>query len=298
MQPTRLILNGKKAGLETVRSAIFEAREQAPLDVRVTWEAGDVDRLVKEAYEEGCSRLIVGGGDGSVKEVVDALMKISFEQRPALAILPLGTANDFSSACTIPNDLLSALTLAQTGTPYLVDCIKANQEFFINVASGGFGAQVTRSTPPELKNFLGGGAYTLHGLVQALKFTAYTGEFILPKQFISVDVIAGAICNGRQAGGGQILAPKACIDDGLLDIVALTRFPVERALQVIDELLDPDINGEFVKRFRAPWAKWQSLTEGPTNLDGEGIMEKEIFYEVIPKSIKLILPKNCPLISV
>ena len=58
----RVVLNGKKAALEPVRAAIFSARETGRVEVRATWEAGDVDRLVREACVEGCSRLVAGGG--------------------------------------------------------------------------------------------------------------------------------------------------------------------------------------------------------------------------------------------
>lgn len=297
MEKVRLILNGKKSGLEPLREAIFKARKYIPIEVRVTWESGDVPRLVNEACNDGCKRLIIGGGDGTVKEVVDALMNIPFDNRPELAILPLGTANDFASACAIPNDFFTALRLAQQGKCHLVDCIKANKEFFINVASGGFGAQVTTSTPVELKNFLGGGAYTLNGLVQALNFSPYQGKLVLPDISLVGDVIVGAVCNSRQAGGGQQLAPKALIDDGLLDVVALLHFPKEHIVQVVEELLNPEINGDYVKRFQAPWAKWQSDSEIPTNLDGESIKAKEVIYEVMSKAIKLVLPENCPVIN-
>ncbi|MDH3998700.1 MAG: lipid kinase YegS, partial [Desulfuromonadales bacterium] len=283
---TRIILNGKKAALEPVRNAIFAARSNSPVEVRVTWEKGDVRRLVQEACEEGCSRLVVGGGDGTVKEIVDAFMRFQAQDRPELAILPLGTANDFATACGVPNDPLSALTLAQRGKAFAVDCIQANEEYFINVASGGFGAQVTANTPVELKNFLGGGAYTLSGLIQAIKFNPYHGELRTPDGVLASRAIVGAACNGRQAGGGQQLAPEALIDDGLMDIIALLDFPKERLMQVIMEVQNPASNGEYVKRYRVPWAEWESDVEIPTNLDGEPVAVKRMRFEVVPAAIK------------
>jgi diacylglycerol kinase family enzyme len=78
----RVILNGKKAGLEPVRSAIFKARETGKVEVRATWEGGDVERLVKEAVRDGCQRVVAAGGDGTVKEVVDAILQLSAGERP------------------------------------------------------------------------------------------------------------------------------------------------------------------------------------------------------------------------
>jgi len=293
----RVILNGKKAGLEPVRSAIFSARESGPVDVRVTWEAGDVFRLVQEACAEGCQRLVAGGGDGTVNEVADALLQLPADVRPELAILPLGTANDFATACSIPANPLAALELAQSGKACAIDAVQANEFHFINVASGGFGAKVTANTPVVLKNFLGGGAYTLSGLVQALNFVPYEGEVHMPGESVQSHVIFGAVCNGRQAGGGQRLAPNALIDDGLLDIVGLNHFPTEAVGQVIKELQDPEANGEYVKRYRVPWAEWESEVEMPINLDGEPIKAKKIRYEVLPGAIKLVLPENCRMIK-
>ena len=99
----RILLNGKKAALDPVRDAIYRARADGPVEVRTTWEKGDVHRLVQEALAEGCKRLVAGGGDGTVKEVTDALMHLQQEDRPEVAILPLGTANDFATACGIPD---------------------------------------------------------------------------------------------------------------------------------------------------------------------------------------------------
>ncbi len=291
----RIILNGKKAGLEPVRSAIFKARETGEIEVRATWEGGDVERLVQEAVRDGCERLVAAGGDGTVKEVVDAILRLGADERPELAVMPLGTANDFATACTIPADHLLALQLAQSGKVQNVDAVKANEHHFMNVASGGFGAQVTANTPVVLKNFLGGGAYTLSGLVQAISFSPYQGEVRLPDQSFSNAVIVGAVCNGRQAGGGQQLAPQALIDDGLLDLVALNNFPPEALVQVVEELSAPEVNGEFVKRFRVPWVEWESNAVMPVNLDGEPISSNKIRFEVMPGAIKLVLPDKCPM---
>lgn len=293
----RLIINGKKAGLEPVRSAVFEARERGEIEVRSTWEGGDVERMVREAVAEGCGRLMAGGGDGTVKEMTEALMNLPAEARPEMAILPLGTANDFATACGIPWEPAAALSLAQTGTAQAVDCVRANDEYFINVASGGFGAQVTANTPVALKNFLGGGAYTLSGLVQALNFNPHAGIARLPGIEEDADMIVGAVCNGRQAGGGQQLAPQAFIDDGLLDVVVLHSFPADAAMQVIREIREPGPDGQYARYHQAPWVEFESESEVPINLDGEPTSHKRIRFEVQPGAIRLVLPDGCPVLS-
>lgn len=293
----RVLLNGKKAGLPDVRNAIFGARSVGKVDVRVTWEGGDIDRLVDEAIAEGCERIVAAGGDGTVNEVVNALMRYDDALRPELALMPLGTANDFATACGIPADLPAALVLAQTGDAHRIDCVQAGDQYFANVASGGFGAQVTANTPVALKNFLGGGAYTLSGLVEAMNFSPYRGHSVVDGVELEGAILAAAVCNGPQAGGGQKLAPSAKIDDGLFDVVGLLDFPMDKASQVIRELTGPEADGEFVRRQRGKVATWESEEVMPINLDGEGIATKSIRFEVVPKSIALVVPAGCPVVD-
>ncbi|MDR9829017.1 lipid kinase YegS [Vibrio sp. FNV 38] len=295
MKKLRAILNGKKAGQPELRNAIFSVREQGiDVEVRVTWESSDMLRLVGEAIQDGVERIMVAGGDGSVNEAVTALTRFDKAERPELAILPMGTANDFATACTIPCEIEEALVLALTGEAYWVDSIKANDRSVINVASAGFGAQVTVETPVELKNFLGGGAYTLTGLVKALQFQPYNGTLSAAHGAWSGDVLVGAFCNGRFAGGGQPLAPTAYIDDGLMDISLVKHFPPLALGQVLEDLKRFDAEGEYVVHDQVEWIEIDFPQILPLNLDGEPYHSQKVRFEIQPASIALVLPEHCP----
>jgi lipid kinase YegS len=299
MTATRLILNGKKAGNPEIREAVGRLREAGhDLQVRVTWEGGDAARLVREAAGEGVPRLIAGGGDGSVHEAANGLMQLPEQTRPALGILPLGTANDFATACGIPtDDPEAALRLALEAEPVPVDLGRAEETYFVNVASVGFGAAVTAETPVELKNFLGGGAYTLMGLLKALDFKPYPGRLRTPEGEIEQSVIVGAVCNGRLAGGGQPLAPEALIDDGLFDVVVLGPFPLSDAAQVFDEIQNPSPDGRYARHLRVPWLEGRTEVPMPMNLDGEPASDADVRLEVVPRAIRMALPADCPCLA-
>lgn len=291
----RIILNGKKAGYDTVRTAITNLRKEIDgVEVRVTYEYGDIERFVNEAHKEGVKRLIIGGGDGSVNEIADAMAKLPRNERPELGILPLGTANDFATACNIPMENLKALRLAVYESATSIDIAKANDRYFINMATGGFGAQITAETPVELKNFLGGGAYTLVGVLKAIDFVPYSGKMKIPDLELEQTGVVAAICNGRQAGGGQVLAPSAYINDGLLDVLIISQFTLADISAVIDEVNNPSHHGKFVKYFKTPWIEGESQEYIPLNLDGEPYRSHKIRFEIVPDAIDLVLPKNCP----
>ncbi len=292
----RIILNGKKADLNEVRSAISLLRnEPTTVEVRVTWEHGDAERLVQEASQEGIQRIVAAGGDGTLNEVVNGMAKLDSNKRPELAILPLGTANDFASACTIPQDPLGALRLAVHGTPKAIDIVQANDRYFVNIASGGFGAQVSADTPVQLKNFLGGGAYALSAVVKSLNFfNPGQGRLSAEGVDLELSAIVAVVCNGRMAGGGQILAADAYINDGLLDIMIILAFPLIDAAQVIQEVRNPSSSGKYVKRFRSKWVEAWPDQARSVNLDGEPYKSNHIRFDVLSEAIQLVLPKNCP----
>ena len=163
-----VILNGKGAGNQDVREAIDGLRTAGnTLHVRVTWEHGDAKRYVAEAVELGVETIVAGGGDGTINEVSDALSQHSESSRPVLAVLPLGTANDFATACLIPEEPQAALQLALQGRAVPIDFARINDKrVFINMATGGFGTKITTETPEKLKSILGGASYFLHGILR------------------------------------------------------------------------------------------------------------------------------------
>lgn len=214
-----LILNGKSAGNGELRQAVNYYRQEGyPLCVRVTWEHGDAQRYVAEAVERGVATVIAG--DGTINEVAGALTLLPAGQRPCLGILPLGTANDFATACTIPLELDKALLLAIAGKPVPIDIAQVNNDsFFINMATGGFGTRITTETPEKLKSALGGASYFIHGLLRMDTLKADSCEIRGPDFHWQGDALVIGIGNGRLAGGGQALCPPgALINDGRLQL--------------------------------------------------------------------------------
>ena len=294
----RLIINGKKAGRSDVRAAVQAVRATGiNVEVRVTWERGDGGRLVAEAARDGVPRVIAAGGDGSVNEIVNGVMAVPVESRPEMGLMPLGTANDFATACGGPQEPLAALRLAATGVARPIDLGRCNDVYYANVASGGFGAAVTTETPVELKNFVGGGAYTIMGIVKALNFLPYACSIRTPAGEMAGDIVLGAICNGRQAGGGQPLAPDAMLDDGMLDIVALRTFPPSAVAQLVSEILAGNGDGDYVARMRVPWLEVLAPAPIPVNLDGEPMTGTGFRFACVPSCCRMVLPADCPCLA-
>ncbi len=292
----QLILNGKAAGNDALKTAV--ARQRAighTIEVRVTSEKGDARRFVAETGE--VDLLIAAGGDGTLNEVVHGLMDLSEVARPVLGVVPLGTANDFATGCGIPHDPEEALALCMEGEGVPVDVGKANKHWFLNAASIGFGAEITATTPPELKNLLGPAAYAVMGAILAMNVHHYRGRLTLPDREIAGSGPVAIVGNGRQAGGGVQVTPSARVDDGLLDVLAVREIPALALLTAARELQELSPDGEYISYWQTPWAEVHTEDAIPVNLDGEPAQFSSVRYEAVPSAMRLIVPPNCRLLS-
>ena len=292
----QLILNGKAAGNDALRAAITQqAALGHTIEVRVTSEKGDARRFVAETGE--VDLLIAAGGDGTLNEVVHGLMDLSEVARPVLGVVPLGTANDFAIRCGIPRDAEQALTLCLEGREVPVDVGKANEHWFLNAASIGFGAEITATTPPELKHLLGPAAYAVMGAILAMNVHHYRGRLTLPDREIAGSGPVAIVGNGRQAGGGLQVTPRARVDDGLLDVLTVRDIPALALLTAARELQELSPDGEYINYWQTPWAEVHTEEAIPVNLDGEPLRFSSVRYEAVPKAIRLIVPPNCPVLT-
>jgi len=294
----RLVINGKAAGDPALRMAVNALRDNGiSIEVRVTWEGGDAPRLAAIAARDGVDVVVAVGGDGTVSEVVGGLMTIDSSCETAVAVVPYGTANDFATGCGIPKgDPLAALRLAAEGPARRIDVGKVNDRYFINVASGGFGAQVTAQTPAHMKKVLGGAAYSLMGLVTASKLTPYRGKLITSEGEEHGSMILMAVGNGRLAGGGYQVAPKALLDDGLLDLMVIVDVDIQDFGVLLKELMSLGAETNRYAIYRQ-LKSFRIESELPLNmnLDGEAVVEPSFDFQVLPQRIPFILPADCPL---
>ncbi len=290
-----LILHGKQALNDEVRSAVENKRQQGwELAVRLTWEAGDAQRWVEQALAEGYTQIIAGGGDGTLRDIAEALA--AHPHKASLALLPLGTANDFSRAAGIPLDPAEALELLEVA-PRDIDLGQVGGQIFLNMATGGFGSQVTANTSEDLKKYSGEAAYLFTGLSRFSELHAAYGELQGPDFHWSGELLALGIGNGRQAGGGHVLCPQALADDGLLDISILPA-PQELVGTLKNLLSDGfGIDNMFV-RTRLPWVEIK-MSEGLyINLDGEPLEGDSMRFEARPAALQIHLPKDSPLLTI
>lgn len=302
----RLILNGKSAGNDELRDAVRHWRERGvQLEVRVTWEEGDAERYVAEAIDHGVDVIVAAGGDGTLSAVAETLAHRdeSADALPSLALVPTGTANDFATSANLPTEPEAALALIGQTTAHAIDLLRVDADgtpwWCANLASGGFGTQVTVETDAGLKKMLGGLAYVITGIAKLGRIEPITARLHGPDFAWEGGFIALGIGNGRQAGGGQQLCPQALIDDGLLDVTVVPELEGEVA-STLGQMLTGGKEAALERvatRVRLPWLQLESAQPLTLNLDGEPVQARRFRIDCVAGRVRMHLPADCPLLA-
>jgi diacylglycerol kinase (ATP) len=309
---TRLILN-PVSGADDALPQLLHLNERlrarfGHLDIALTAGPGDAERAGHRAARDG-GLVVVGGGDGTLNEVLNGVHRGDGFDRVRIGLLPLGTGNDFASALGIPGDLDGALDVLAAGDERLVDVGCANDRVFVNVSAGGFVAEVSDAVTPGLKTVAGRLAYLLGGAQVLLTWDAVPTEFASdgPVEVVAAggplgtngflggrrDTQLFAVCNSRLIGGGRPIAPHAVIDDGWLDLCVVDAMPVPEFVALLGQVAA----GEHLSDPRVGYARVRNLRidfERPlkVNVDGQVFEASSCRYGVRPRAARFIAPAN------
>ena len=237
--------------------------------------------------------LVCSGGDGTLNEVISALMQL--DKRPLLGLIPSGSSNDFAATHGLLADPLSCAQTVVDGKPTYIDIGAFQQGYFCYVAAFGLFSDVSYDTPQHHKNMLGYLAYILQGVKKLASIRHYRCRIELDSEVIEDDFIFGMIANSKSVGGFNMpLDIDVCLDDGVFELVFLRKIDsLEQLTGIVSTLLGgkkspPDTS--FVIRT----AKRVRLTceeDLDWSIDGEyGGAHKIADFDVRQKSIEIITP--------
>jgi len=262
--------------------------------------AGDA-REAAEEWTEGL--LIVVGGDGTVNEVVNGLGKAGFPQAVTLAVLPMGTGNDLAATLAIPDQLEEAKEVVRENRVRTLDVARVSSEgmgerFFINVATGGYGAETSGLADEEMKSRWGKLAYLRASLETAQSFDVRDVRVTLDGEERILRAVNVAVGNCRYAGGGWPAAPRANPEDGLLDFVAIEDIGLKEALALAPAALAKSdyLGNEGVFYARAKKIRVETEPGGlDFTVDGEVIGDEPVEFEVISHALNVVVgPEYVP----
>jgi diacylglycerol kinase (ATP) len=290
----RVICNPASSGGRYEPEELHRELEGYDLEWITTQSPGDATEAARE-WRDGL--LIVVGGDGTISEVVNGFGQAGFLEAVTLAILPAGTGNDLAATLSIPDDPDEAAAVLRQNRVRTLDVVRVRSEgigeqFFINVATGGMGAEVSGAADGEMKKRWGNLSYLRASLEVAREYEAKEVTLTLDGAVRKLRAVNLAIGNCRYAGSGWLAAPRANPEDGLLDLVVIEDVGVQEVLKLAPTVLaDSDyLNkvGVFFAR-----AKKIRVESSPGSLeftvDGEVIGDEPAVFTVIPQALKVIV---------
>ncbi|PSL17709.1 YegS/Rv2252/BmrU family lipid kinase [Shimia abyssi] len=292
-QKTLLLLNRKSAARPEVREVLKLVQKDLDIEIWVPWSRKQLRKILRRSIERGTKRVIAAGGDGTLNKVTNALLSCSSDVEVSLGLVPLGTANDFARAYgDFGRELDHSIRVAATGEASPIDVGRINGTYFLNVASGGFGAMITATTPQEIKRRLGGLAYSISGLARISELQpAQASISIDGKPAVPTAVTALVIANNRYAGGGFDVAPDASVSDGLLDLGVFSTNSLQSVSTGLAGLIDSkDPASGIVNRTKVKSVVLETVEPFHLNLDGEPMIATKFEIDVLPRRLLFVAP--------
>jgi diacylglycerol kinase (ATP) len=248
-----------------------------------------------EEWREGL--LIVAGGDGTVNDVVNGLGRAGFPEGVTLGILPAGTGNDLAATLCIPEDPEVAEDVIRQNRMRTLDVARVRSEgvgerFFINVATGGLGAEISSVNDEELKKRWGKLSYLRASLEVARNFDVRELSLYLDGEEHRVRAVNIAVGNCRYTGGGWPATPKANPEDGLLDVVVIETLGAGELFDLAPAVLAEStyLDKEGVLFVRAKEIRVETQPPGlEFTADGEIIGNEPARFSVLPKALKVVV---------
>ncbi len=249
--------------------------------------------LVRAALDAGCDLIILGGGDGTVSAAVDLLA----HRHAVLGLLPLGTANDFARTLGISTDLDAACAVIARGKVVDIDLGRADDLYYVNVASIGLGARVITRVSPWLKRVAGKLAYPVAAARALVGFHPFAATLTFPEgdhpPTTFPRLLQIGVGNGRFYGGGAVVAPGAGIDDGTLDVYAIEW----AGWRDLAGLALSFRSGRFVHRatvytYEPAAVRIETERTLATNVDGELVDQTPVLFTQARDALRVLVPQD------
>jgi len=264
--------------------------------------AGQLPELTARASEDGAEVVIAVGGDGTVNEVVNGLMRLREVGRPVpeLAVVPRGTGRDFVRTFRIPRRLDEALALVEGGRSREIDVGRVEfrawdgsdgVSYFANVASAGMSGAVAKRANSTSKAAGGKISFLVATLAVFARWKPGRMDVRVDeeqREGLMYDVL---VANCVYLAGGMMMTPDAIPDDGLFDVLLLgeiTRTDLALSLPKV-------YRGTYLPHPKAEVLRGRSVTVDapaplPVELDGEQPGTTPASFELVPGALRLRVP--------
>ena len=287
---------GTKDDLARVRSFLQSKGWEVLL--RWTMGPGDAITYAREAVAKGCDMAVAVGGDGTLGEVANGLVGSDC----VMGVLPIGTGNVWARMMDIPfwtpvsrSALLDAAQVLVDGQVHQIDLGRAGDRYFVLWTGVGIDAQVAREVEPhrEIRRNLGNLTYYVTMIALSLNLRGSRVTIVIDGKAIRQRAFLILVANAQLYGGSLKIAPKARLDDGLLDVCVFkggSLLDVLRHFAMV--VLGRHLSDPKVEVYRAVEVEIHGDRALPLHLDGEPCGHTPVRITIVPKALRVIVPQS------
>lgn len=264
-------------------------QQRVHFEVRESQSPQHLTELARGAVEEKPDLIVSAGGDGTHHYVINGL----FRSAIPLGLLPLGTGNDFAKGVGIPTDLPAAAAAMVDGHTRQIDLARVEAVVYGCIAGAGFDSTVARYANEHVQWLSGSLAYTWSLLCCLREYRPQQLEIIADTGSFSGEVLFAVVGNNSSYGGGIRLAPRARLDDGLLDICIVPYLSCSEFLRWVPRAYRGEhLNHPRIKYLQARKITLRSSSRMELFGDGEFLQELPATIEVLPRALRVIASHN------
>lgn len=279
-----------------------------------TGESGNATTLAYNACSRGCRKLLAVGGDGTVHDILGGIMAFVNQDTSVtledftLAVIPVGSGNDWIKTAGVPKDIVEAAALLKNGTISKQDVVKVSLldpsalpeqkvkevSYMANVGGVGLDARVCEMVNAAKKQGKRGKILYLSALIyniihrsSLLAKVVCDGKEIFTGAYLSM-----AFGIGKYSGGGMRQTPGAVPDDGLLDMTIIPDLPLLKIAKEASKLFD----GRFLTVPELVTARSKSILVLPNDdnalveVDGEVIGAAPVRFDILEHQLNILIP--------
>ena len=251
---------------------------------KITDHANHGYELATAAVEEGYDAVVAVGGDGTINEIGSALVNTD----TPLGIIPEGSGNGLALYLGVPMNESAALRRINRMESTAIDCGKIGDRYFFNVAGLGFDASVSDKFASETFRGPVGYLRTVINVMSNYKPRKYSLE--IDGKAYEREAFMISVANSPQYGNNAYIAPNASVNDGVLDVCIVRKFPLYTLPLMVFHLFNRTVNqSEYVEIISGKKILIRQDENAPVHLDGEPMdLGKEISIEVQKNALRII----------
>lgn len=274
-------ISGNEDKSHLLRMVKAELKSDDKLTIFKTTGENDTEKIQQQLKKENFDRVLVAGGDGTIKLAAEAMG----DHALPIGILPAGSANGLASDLDLPEQPKKFIPIALYGKTRKIDAININDELGLHISDFGLNAELIKEY--ESSSLRGKLGYAINSITTLFQSKGpYEFEISTEKETFTKKGIMLALANSKKFGTGAVVNPKGKIDDGIFEVLLFKKLDLFEILKTLNE--GKELSSDFVESFPVKEVKIKTQQKVDFQIDGEYCKAiSEVNAKILPNKLEI-----------